>query len=378
MAHYSDFDGVFFTIQDIVKELIYNRRRDLLSQIQFLIIENNPKDEHAKAVKNFARGLGNLVKVIDSDKVGTSPSRNKIIEEAMTNYVLVMDCHVMLCPTVSTLDRLITFITHNDKSEDLFSGPMVLNSFSDIYTHFNDEWGSGMWGRWGQAWNCICDSFHFSFTKGEDNKVVFRRLSDAKKITKCEYCDKEFPHGDYNGVSSRLKEEGYNRSGFEEKEKPFEIFAQGLGVFLTRKNSWLKFNSHASGFGGEECYIHEKYRMAGRKTVCLPFLKWIHRFGRPQGIQYPISTNQKLKNYMLEFEELGLDKTPLRKHFVEGLKVEAKTWDLISLETSNILSEKQSQPTGTQRDEELIETIKKLEKQIQDLSKRPCCKTKKQ
>ena len=53
MAHYSDFDGVFFTIQDIVKELIYNRRRDLLSQIQFLIIENNSKDEHAKAVKKF-------------------------------------------------------------------------------------------------------------------------------------------------------------------------------------------------------------------------------------------------------------------------------------------------------------------------------------
>ena len=29
MAHYNDFDGVFFTIQDIRKELIFNKRYDL-------------------------------------------------------------------------------------------------------------------------------------------------------------------------------------------------------------------------------------------------------------------------------------------------------------------------------------------------------------
>ena len=38
MAHHNDYHGVYFTIQDIRKELMYNRRYDLLQKIEFLKI----------------------------------------------------------------------------------------------------------------------------------------------------------------------------------------------------------------------------------------------------------------------------------------------------------------------------------------------------
>ena len=36
MAHHSDFDGAYFTIQDIRKELLFNGRGDLLQNIEFM------------------------------------------------------------------------------------------------------------------------------------------------------------------------------------------------------------------------------------------------------------------------------------------------------------------------------------------------------
>jgi hypothetical protein len=49
------------------------------------------------------------------------------------------------------------------------------------------------------------------------------------------------------------------------------IPAQGMGVFACRKNNWLGFNPKFRGFGGEEGYIHEKYRKNGKQVICLPF-----------------------------------------------------------------------------------------------------------
>ena len=380
MAHYSDYNGVYFTIQDIVKELVFNGRRDLLAQIEFLVVENNSACEHAAAVKRFANGSSGLVRVVDlDDRQGTSCSRNKVIEEARTNFVLVMDCHVLLCPTIKTLEQLLTFISYNDKSEDLFTGPLVYDSMNNISTHFDDEWGGGMWGRWGSAWKCVCDSSYFS-VMNVDKRSSFASLGTQERIKECEYCSREFPDIEFAGHDTKLKQQGYQRCGFDPKEKPFEIFAQGLGLFLTRKNSWLKFNSDTSGFGGEECYIHEKYRKAGKKCICLPFLKWLHRFDRPDGIDYNLTTEAKLNNYILEFKEIGLDLSKLKEHFVDELNVSEEIWQQL-LKDAGAISDESDEGEG-----DLESKIKLLEKQIaslrQDESKDgcdspKCCKKKK-
>ena len=51
MAHHTDFHGVYFSIQDIIKELRLNKRDDLLNRLEFVVIENAQDNEHAKAVK---------------------------------------------------------------------------------------------------------------------------------------------------------------------------------------------------------------------------------------------------------------------------------------------------------------------------------------
>ena len=62
MAHHNDYHGAYFTIQDIRKELIFNRRHDLLNKIEFVIVENDknvmdiieePKAILAEAIKTY-------------------------------------------------------------------------------------------------------------------------------------------------------------------------------------------------------------------------------------------------------------------------------------------------------------------------------------
>jgi hypothetical protein len=98
---------------------------------------------------------------------------------------------------------------------------------------------------------------------------------------------------------------------------PYEIPMMGLGLFACRREAWLGFNPEFRGFGGEEGYIHEKYRQAGRKTLCLPFLKWLHYFHTRDGkvtAPYAPQLADKVHNYEVGFAELGLDPAPMRQH----------------------------------------------------------------
>jgi hypothetical protein len=94
---------------------------------------------------------------------------------------------------------------------------------------------------------------------------------------------------------------------------------QGLGVFSCLKEAWPGFHPGFRGFGGEEGYIHEKFRQAGGRCLCLPWLRWMHRFGRPAGVKYPLSIEDKLRNYVIGHAELGLDLTPVLEHFSQYL-----------------------------------------------------------
>ena len=95
--------------------------------------------------------------------------------------------------------------------------------------------------------------------------------------------------------------------GLDPSNKPFEIDAMGMGLFSCRKDSWLGFNPKFRGFGGEEGYIHKKYKMNGKKTLCLPFMRWLHRFERPDGVPYHNDLKDRFRNYMIGFQETKQD-----------------------------------------------------------------------
>jgi len=103
------------------------------------------------------------------------------------------------------------------------------------------------------------------------------------------------------------------------KEK-FEIWAMGAGFFACKRDSWLGFNDGFRGFGAETGYIQEKYRKAGRKVWCHPKMIWLHLFyNEGRKIPYPLHTNDRIRNYILGFNEIGLDLEPIKKEFGEQM-----------------------------------------------------------
>ena len=102
----------------------------------------------------------------------------------------------------------------------------------------------------------------------------------------------------------------------------FDIPMQGLGLFACRRTAWAGFNPKFRGFGAEEGYIHEKMRQRGGRTLCLPYLRWLHRFNRPSGPPYVNRWEDRIRNYFIGFTELGLDTSEMEAHFAELLGTE--------------------------------------------------------
>lgn len=245
---HDDFDGAYFTIQSIRLH-----HPEVLHQIEFVVVDNNPDSPQGKAIQKFANWVKEPIKYIPHSTSTGTALRNLVFEHATTPYVLCLDSHVLLAPT--SLAQLIAFLDTHD-TVDLLQGPMLSDNLRDVQTHMEPVWREGMWGIW-----------------------------------------------------------AVNPIGVDPTSQPFEIPAMGMGLFVCRRDAWLGFNPKFKGFGGEECYIHEKFRQAGRKTLCLPFLRWLHRFPRPAGPSYPVRWADRIFNYLVGHAELRLDPSPVLGHF---------------------------------------------------------------
>jgi len=196
--------------------------------------------------------------VLANDIAGTATAKDLVFRNASGAAVLCCDSHVLFPPGV--VARLKRFHRENPTCDDLLQGPLVYDDGELVSTHFDPVWREQMWGIW---------------------------ATDPRGLD----CDGE----------------------------PFDIPMQGLGAFSCRTDAWLGFHPGFRGFGGEEGYIHEKFRRAGRRCLCVPWLRWMHRFGRPRGTPYPLTVEDKLRNYVLGHIELGLDLAPVLAHFSQYL-----------------------------------------------------------
>lgn len=319
MAHHQDYAGLYMTIANI-----RSHWPERLPEIQFVVIDQSPDSEDSNLVKGYvgvsgsgpaARECHSIKYVPYTERLGTSVSRNMIFDHADGEWVLVMDCHVIL----HDLPHVFSLIDQYPESKDIFSGPIQFDSLTRA-THFDPVWSAEMWGKWSMAWTANGQSF--CVRQGEKGFCNYHELNTQEKLY--------YPHSDvhFAGHEKTLQHREFIPLGYAAKEKtPFEIPGQGLGCFLVRKDAWLGFNEHALGFGGEELYIHEKYRQAGHKALCSPGLVWTHRFGRVGGAKYPLTQWNKCRNYVLEFNELGLDLEPVRKHFVDESTFPAHEWN---------------------------------------------------
>ena len=314
MAHYEDSDLLWATIQSLKVH-----HKILEKDVEIVIVDNGPNsanenDVHGRTVKNIAYWLGNKGNVVfRPDLSGTTQPRQHIFDIAKGDFVLVMDCHVLLEP--GSIDRILEMIDSGELEDDLYTGPIVLDDINRFQTHFNMTWGAQMWGQWGNAWQCPgCDQRFAVMSEGRLSRFITLEI-DYKRIKTCN-CNKRLPICQQQNIHQAMADFGATILGVG--NEPFEIPAMGLGLFLAKRESWLGFNPDFRGFGGEEGYIHAKYKNAGRKTMCLPWLKWNHKFS--QAKPYPVSMFNKIRNYCLGFQEIGRDPEEMFDHFVsEGV-----------------------------------------------------------
>jgi hypothetical protein len=219
--------------------------------VEILVVDNFG----CEATRDFVAGSAGARYVLAPEPVGTSAPRDLVFREARAEAVLCLDSHVLL--TEGVLGRLKRFYRENPDCLDLLQGPLVDDDLETLSSHFEPVWRDQMWGIWAR---------------------------DPRA--------REGPDGE-----------------------PFEIPMQGLGLFSCRKSAWPGFNPGFRGFGGEEGYIHEKFRKLGRRCLCLPWLRWVHRFGRPSGAPYPLRLRDRITNYVIGHREVGLDETVVLEHF---------------------------------------------------------------
>lgn len=351
MAHHQDFDGVYFTIQSL---RLHHPR--FMKQIEFVVVDNSPGTQHSQMTLDLLRNIEKEVAGVQyypmTDPVGTSPSREKIFEIANGKYVLVLDCHVLLAP--GALDSLFTYYEAHPECNDIISGPIMMDRMQDVDVEYGDEeeiswrpvvktsskslahiygnvWRAEMWGIWETVWQCNCSRENGVKFVVENDEGICKFISPTMERTLVEGCPNcnestPIPMPHYHEHELVLPDMGYHLVGSEPDDLPFEITGQGLGLFSCRKEAWLHFHPEARGFGGEELWIHEKFRRAGHKAICIPQLQWLHRFGRANGVHYPLTRWKKVRNYVLEFLQIGMSTDPIYTHFVESGMMPISEW----------------------------------------------------
>lgn len=318
MATYNDFNGVYFSVQA-------HRLYQDVADCEFIVVDNNPDSPDGVATRQFIESLYNHDKVryVPYTEIGgTSQPRNKIIEEAEGDFVMVTDPHVFIQGNgIHRLKKYLSSLDVNGK-KNLFTGPLLYDGMNFVSTHFEPGFRDQMNGTWATAWEHPDGTLIVCRESG--GNVQMRKLHVEGKG---EWTQTEIP---WPGHENALKDRGYKVKGLNSDDSPFEIPGQGLGVFVTSREHWIPFHRDFRGFGGEEIIHHAKYRQAGRTTYCLPFLKWVHRFGRPGGVPYPLTMENKIRNYLIGFQDLGWDTEEVRKHFVDEVKVPPSVFDAIA------------------------------------------------
>jgi len=230
---------------------------EVLDDIEFVVIDNHPDGPCADSLKRLEHWAPNY-RYVPCNSIRGTAVRDFIFREANADYVLCIDSHVFL--GAGAIRRLLNYFDANPGTKDLLQGPLLNDDMRNISTHFSPGWSEGMFGTWGTD----------------------PRASDPDS-------------------------------------EPFEIPMQGLGLFACARDAWPGFNPRFSGFGGEEGYIHEKFRQAGGRTLCLPFLRWLHRFNRPMGTRYSVNWDDRIRNYLIGRDELGLDADDVIEHFSDHI-----------------------------------------------------------
>lgn len=231
---------------------------EVMARAEILVLDNHPEGKESTSLKALESHIPGY-RYIPVTSVKSTAIRDLVFQHARGSVVMVLDSHVLL-PS-GAVAAVLDYFDARPGSLDLVQGPMLANDGVGVAaTHWNESWTNGMFGSW---------------------------ATDQRGL-------------DINGPE-------------------FDIPLQGLAAFACRTEAWPGLNPRFVGFGGEEGYLHTKFRQRGGRTVCLPAFRWLHRFDRPRGVPYPIRWMDRIRNYAYGWTEVGLDVESMFTHFREYL-----------------------------------------------------------
>ena len=233
---------------------------------EIIVIDNNPDSVAGQATKRFCESTKFIRYFTERSRTSTA-IRTNLFTHAESDIIICIDSHVLL--HAGAIDAVVEYLSkptpHQPK---LLQGPIVWDNLKMESVAWDDHWTRSMQGCW--------------------------RTSQRLSIPEA---------------------------------KSFEIPNMGLGAFAARKDEWLGINPLFRGFGGEEGYLHRKYRRHGGISVSLPAFKWTHRFPRPNGCNYSNKIQDRIFNYFIGSFELG--EPPDR--IIEYFAMKMSEWEIKSI-----------------------------------------------
>lgn len=233
---------------------------EILDDIEILVGDNDPETPEGKQLEAFCRNTPKVRYFKITDVKGSSLPKDRIIRKSRAPYFLHLDSHVMVVP--GAIKQLMDYFNDNPDTQDLLMGPILHRPPGTLgHTHQDLEWRGQALGIWAR-----------------------------------------------------------DERGVEVENDPFEIPQQGTGLMAGRVDAWQGYNENFKGYGGNETLLMERYRQDGHKVLCMPFLRWAHRFDGPHVKKpYNHDWSSRYRNYAITFGELGWSRKELNDHY-------EKTW----------------------------------------------------
>ena len=85
---------------------------------------------------------------------------------------------------------------------------------------------------------------------------------------------------------------------------------------------------------------------------------------------YPLSLENKVRNYILEFVELGLDFTPLKQHFVVDHNFDESAWNDLVKEAHQLNNKEFDNPNPESSQKQLLSEIAALRSKLSRIEKK--------
>ncbi len=228
---------------------------EVSDDIEFVVLDNHPDGPCSQKLKELEHHNQNY-RYVPLTSVTGPWARYNIVHYTNAEYILCIDSHVMIQP--GAIRMLMEYFDANPDTPDLLQGPLLGDGMRSLSSHFEPGWSTGMYGTW-----------------------------------------------------------AFDQRAEKASNPPFDIKMQGMGLFAFQRKNWPGINTRFHGFGAEEGYIQKRIRNAGGRSLCLPFLRWLHRFNRPMGPPYKIVWADRIRNYLVGRHEFGMAYEDVIEHFKE-------------------------------------------------------------